>query len=225
MAGTYREPLGTTDPRGAPRGRHRAHARRRRRERPSPARLADTLCRSRGRRQGRLGGVLRRRSRHALRRAVRARPGVRAAVAAGHPATAEAGLEILADGGTQATRRLRRARILRRRDGHDRLLAGGHAIVWDGRLARTSTASSRCRAEPASKWWTSPCRSARRPSTTPLGLRRALSPGSRAGWTRSGANTGGCHGRGSSSRHCGSRARGQICPRGTRPVWPCSSRS
>jgi gamma-glutamyltranspeptidase / glutathione hydrolase len=62
---------------------------------------------------------------------------LRAAVAAGHPATAHAGIEILADGGTAADAAVAAAlascvaeTIM------TGLLGGAHAIVWDGRRAR-----------------------------------------------------------------------------------------
>ncbi len=59
------------------------------------------------------------------------------AVAAGHPATAEAGLEILADGGTAADAAV--AACLASCVAETvmtGLLGGGHAIVWDGQQAR-----------------------------------------------------------------------------------------
>ena len=65
--------------------------------------------------------------------AVRARPGVKAAVAAGHPATAEAGIEILADGGTAADAAVAAALASCVAETvMTGLLGGGHAIVWDG---------------------------------------------------------------------------------------------
>jgi gamma-glutamyltranspeptidase/glutathione hydrolase len=63
--------------------------------------------------------------------------GVRAAVAAGHPATAEAGLEILADGGSAADAAVGAALASCVAETvMTGLLGGGHAIVWDGRQAR-----------------------------------------------------------------------------------------
>src|SRR2546421_1083989 len=62
---------------------------------------------------------------------------MRAAVAAGHPATAAAGAEILADGGTAADAVV--ASVLASCVAETvmtGLLGGGHAIVWDGRRAR-----------------------------------------------------------------------------------------
>jgi gamma-glutamyltranspeptidase/glutathione hydrolase len=62
---------------------------------------------------------------------------VKAAVAAGHPATAEAGIEILADGGTAADAAVAAALVSCVAETvMTGLLAGGHAIVWDGRQAR-----------------------------------------------------------------------------------------
>jgi gamma-glutamyltranspeptidase/glutathione hydrolase len=63
---------------------------------------------------------------------------MRAAVAAGHPATAEAGAEILADGGTAADAAI--AMCLASCVAETvmtGLLGGGHAIWWDGARART----------------------------------------------------------------------------------------
>jgi gamma-glutamyltranspeptidase/glutathione hydrolase len=63
---------------------------------------------------------------------------MRAAVAAGHPATAEAGAEILADGGTAADAAV--AMCLASCVAETvmtGLLGGGHAIWWDGLRART----------------------------------------------------------------------------------------
>jgi gamma-glutamyltranspeptidase/glutathione hydrolase len=60
-----------------------------------------------------------------------------AAVAAGHPATARAGLEVLGDGGTAADAAV--AAVLASCVAETimtGLLGGGHAIVWDGRRAR-----------------------------------------------------------------------------------------
>src|SRR4029077_10829665 len=59
------------------------------------------------------------------------------AVAAGHPATAEAGAEILAEGGNAADAAV--AACLASCVAETvmtGLLGGGHAIVWDGRRAR-----------------------------------------------------------------------------------------
>jgi gamma-glutamyltranspeptidase / glutathione hydrolase len=67
---------------------------------------------------------------------VRARR-LRAAVAAGHPATAEAGIEILAEGGTAADAAVAAALASCVAETvMTGLLGGGHAIVWDGRRAR-----------------------------------------------------------------------------------------
>ncbi len=62
---------------------------------------------------------------------------MRAAVAAGHPATAEAGAEILAEGGTAADAAVSAALASCVAETlMTGLLGGGHAIVWDGRRAR-----------------------------------------------------------------------------------------
>src|SRR5438105_6794068 len=59
------------------------------------------------------------------------------AVAAGHPATAEAGIEILAEGGTAADAAVAAALVSCVAETvMTGLLGGGHAIVWDGRRAR-----------------------------------------------------------------------------------------
>jgi gamma-glutamyltranspeptidase/glutathione hydrolase len=61
---------------------------------------------------------------------------VKAAVAAGHPATAEAGLEILAEGGTAADAAVAAALASCVAETvMTGLLGGAHAIVWDGRRA------------------------------------------------------------------------------------------
>jgi gamma-glutamyltranspeptidase / glutathione hydrolase len=63
---------------------------------------------------------------------------MRAAVAAGHPATAEAGAEVLADGGTAADAAV--AMCLASCVAETvmtGLLGGGHAVWWDGTRART----------------------------------------------------------------------------------------
>jgi gamma-glutamyltranspeptidase/glutathione hydrolase len=58
-------------------------------------------------------------------------------VAAGHPATAEAGLEILSEGGTAADAAVAAALASCVAETvMTGLLGGGHAIVWDGRQAR-----------------------------------------------------------------------------------------
>jgi gamma-glutamyltranspeptidase/glutathione hydrolase len=62
---------------------------------------------------------------------------VKAAVAAGHPATAQAGVEILADGGTAADAAVAAALASCVAETvMTGLLGGGHAIVWDGERAR-----------------------------------------------------------------------------------------
>lgn len=62
---------------------------------------------------------------------------MRAAVAAGHPATAEAGAEILVDGGTAADAAVAAALASCVAETvMTGLLGGGHGIVWDGRRAR-----------------------------------------------------------------------------------------
>ncbi len=62
---------------------------------------------------------------------------MKAAVAAGHPATAEAGIEILAEGGTAADAAVAAALASCVAETvMTGLLGGGHAIVWDGRRAR-----------------------------------------------------------------------------------------
>jgi len=60
-----------------------------------------------------------------------------ASIAAGHPATAEAGLEILAEGGTAADATVAASLASCVAETvMTGLLGGGHAIVWDGRSAR-----------------------------------------------------------------------------------------
>jgi gamma-glutamyltranspeptidase / glutathione hydrolase len=62
---------------------------------------------------------------------------LRAAVAAGHPATTSAGIEILADGGTAADAAVAAALASCVAETvMTGLLGGGHAIVWDGQRAR-----------------------------------------------------------------------------------------
>ena len=62
---------------------------------------------------------------------------MRPAVAAGHPATAESGAEILAEGGTAADAAVAAALTSCVAETvMTGLLGGGHAIVWDGRRAR-----------------------------------------------------------------------------------------
>ena len=62
---------------------------------------------------------------------------MRAAVAAGHPATAEAGIEILAEGGTAADAAVAAALASCVAETvMTGVLGGGHAIVWDGQRAR-----------------------------------------------------------------------------------------
>ena len=75
-------------------------------------------------------------------------------VAAGHPATVAAGIEILEDGGTAADAAV--AACLASCVAETvmtGLLGGGHAIYWDGREAWTSTASSTCPRGRARRRW------------------------------------------------------------------------
>ena len=137
----------------------------------------------------------------------RARP-VIAAVAAGHPATAEAGAEILADGGNAADAAV--AACLASCVAETvmtGLLGGGHAIYFDAatrhraqpRLLRRGPVGRR-RADGAPP---GPVRRGAR-RTTRSARRRARCPGSRPGSTRSGARTGGCRG---AARRAGAAAR------------------
>ena len=97
-----------------------------------------------------------RRLRAARQPARRARPVIAAAVAAGHPATAEAGAEILADGGSAADAAV--AACLASCVAETvmtGLLGGGHGIYFDARVGRRrgcSTASSPCRRAKAHRW-------------------------------------------------------------------------
>ena len=71
---------------------------------------------------------------------------MRAGVAAGHPATAEVGAEILADGGTAADAVVAMALASCVAETvMSGLLAGCHAIAFDGSRVRTSTDSRRSR--------------------------------------------------------------------------------
>ena len=152
------------------------------------------------------------------------------AVAAGHPATADAGAEILEDGWQRRRRSGRRVpRLVRRRDRHDRisrrrardLLRRGERAGGEPRLlhrdARAGTSAARGSARSSSK-----CPSAQSSSTTPSGSARAASRAFRPGSTRSGARTAGCPGRSSSSPRSGLRTEPCRCPRPTRRAWRCS---
>ena len=128
-------------------------------------------------------------------------PGVIAAVAAGHPATADAGLEILAAGGSAADAAVAASLASCAAETiMTGLLGGGHAIYWDAAEARARNldffvavpGSARRRASRTCS--RSQCRSARSSSTTRSGRRRALFPACRPGSKHSGRRTGGSRG-------------------------------
>ena len=150
----------------------------------------------------------------------RARRVIRAAVAAGHPATAEAGAEILAAGGTAADAAVAAcARLVRGGDGDDRASSAAATrststqaagAVLQPRLLRRGAVRPRRADGPRCR-----CRSARRSSTTRSAPRPAPCPASPPGSTRSGAATGGCRGPSSSSPHSCSRGAASPCRRRT----------
>ena len=149
-----------------------------------------------------------------------------AAIAAGHPATADAGAEILAEGGTAADAVVAAALASCVAETlMTGLLGGGHAITFDA--ASGSVRNLDCfvsvpsgagapmahlrvafgeqlvdYAIGASSW---PCRACR------------------PGWTRCGAPGAHCRGRGSSSRRFGSRGPASRCRRPTSRASRCSS--
>ena len=136
------------------------------------------------------------------------------AVAAGHPATVAAGIEILEEGGSAADAAV--AACLASCVAETvmtGLLGGGHAIYWDGSDAwsldcfvdvpsGTGRAAGRAAAS----------RSARSSSITRSGRGRARSPAFHAGSARCTRASAGCRGRGSWSRRSGSRAPGVTMP-------------
>ena len=133
---------------------------------------------------------------------------MRAGVAAGHPATVEAGIEILDAGGTAADAAV--AACLASCVAETvmtGLLGGGHAIYWEAaptrlvepRLLRRGAGSGRAAASWSAR---GPVRRGAR-ALRGRARRRAACPGVPAGSTRSGERTGGCRGRASSSRRCG----------------------
>ena len=135
-------------------------------------------------------------------------------VAAGHPATVAAGIEILEEGGTAADAAV--AACLASCVAETvmtGLLGGGHAIYFDGErgveprlLRRRAVGRGRAARRAAA------CRSARSSSTTRSGRGRARCRGFRAGSARCTGASAACPGRGSSSRRCGSRATGVVMP-------------
>ena len=136
------------------------------------------------------------------------------AVAAGHPATVAAGIEILDDGGSAADAAV--AACLASCVAETVMtgfLGGGHAIYWDGTDAwsldcfvdvpsGTGRRRSRCRS-----------RSARSSSTDAVGPGTCAVPGLRAGWRRCTHASAGFRGHGSWSRRSASRDRCDHAPR------------
>ena len=133
--------------------------------------------------------------RQPARRAARV---IRPAVAAGHPATASAGAAVLAAGGNAADAVVAASLVS---CVAETLMTGCSAAASRStstrRAARcaTSTASSRCRPDPAQRWNRCPSSSATRSSTTRSARRRVRCPGSRRASTRSGARMDACRGR------------------------------
>ena len=152
---------------------------------------------------------------------------MRAGVAAGHPATAEAGVEILADGGSAGRRGGRRLpRVVRRRDGHDgpaRRRPRDLPRRRDRRAAGTWTASSPCpasalrRAGRSCSSWR--CRSVPSSCTTPSGPPRAAFPACRPGSSALAALRPPALGAPRASRRSRSPAPAWRCPRPTPPAW------
>ena len=141
---------------------------------------------------------------------------VQAAVAAGHPATVEAGVEILSDGGSAADAAVAAALASCVAETvMTGLLGGGHAIYFDASSGRARNldcfvAVPGLGVEP-------------RRDVDLVKLQvpfRAFLRGS-APCT---ASTAGCRGRGWSSRRSGSRATGSSFRRRTPLAWPCSRR-
>ena len=154
---------------------------------------------------------------------------LRPGLAAGHPATVEAGIEILEEGGTAADAAVAASLASCVAETvMTGLLGGGHAIYLDGESGRASNldcfvAVPGLGAEP------------REPELLHLdvpfgaelvhyavGPASCGVPGLPAG--RCGGRTVGCRGRGSWSRRFASRGRGRSCPPPTRPASRCSRR-
>jgi len=157
-----------------------------------------------------------------------------AAVSAGHPATAEAGVEILAEGGSAADAAVAAALASCVAETvMTGLLGGGHAIYWDAAAGSARNLDCFCAvpglgAGPRDTELLQlevPFGEELVLSTMRSGLPAARSRGLRPASERSGSGTAACRGRGLSSPPSASPAAASRCPRLTPPAWRCSSRS
>jgi gamma-glutamyltranspeptidase/glutathione hydrolase len=156
---------------------------------------------------------------------------VNAGVAAGHPATADAGAEILADGGTAADAAVAAALASCVAETvMTGLLGGGHAIYYDAASGTARNLDFFC----AMPGLGVPARESelvhmRVPFGVEvvhyaIGLLLARYPACPRGSTRCGSRKVACRGRVSSSLHSASRVRASQCHPRTSHVSRCSSR-
>src|SRR5581483_4972792 len=137
------------------------------------------------------------------------------AVAAGHPATAEAGVEILAQGGSAADAAVAAAfTSCVAETVMTGLLGGGHAIYWDAASGKATNLDCFCAVPSGSGGELIGL-------DVPFGEELVHYA---VGAARCGSATAVCRGRGSSSRRSGSRAAGWSCLLRTPHASRCSLR-